>query len=461
MKEENEVNEEQKKESPLDSGKSLGANNILKNENTNFISKMKNDIQKNSVKLEAIPFPTEVFPTVFMDVISKTNTALNFPIDYSATTIITAVSTIIGKTAVLEVKTGWKEYCPLYTCLLGNPGAMKSHPLDMFFDIIKTIDREEYQKYSPNVIAFEEFQSLPKGEKMKADKVEEPTLVKHIMTNFTPEILTKRINDNHRAVCVISEELESWLQGMNNYSKSDQSSTYLSFWSVKRTDVDRISNHKKPLIIEKPFLSIIGSAQPRKLKKMFPMDKSDSGFLQRFLWAFPANSDKKYINQTELSPFFISDYDNWFREYYNNNKPYLFDSGQPKPKIYKFTPDSLKIFLDWQKENTDKVNAHAGSLLSEEYNKFDIHFVRFALIMQILENSTAYEISSNAANNAVKLCTYFENTMLRVLKILDSQSDLDMHKVAVHLVKKGMTQMDAASLTDVSQATISRLLLKK
>ena len=448
------------KESPLDSGKSSGANKILQDENTDIIKKIKTDIEKNSGKLKAIPFPIDVFPPLFREVILKTNEALNFPTDYSAATILTAVATIIGKTAVLEMKNGWKEFCPLYMNLLGNPGTLKSHPLDMFFDIIKTIDSEEYQNYSPKLEAFEEYQSMTRKEKQSVQKIEEPTLIKHIMSNFTPEILAKRIKDNNRSVCVVSEELESWLLGMNNYSKSDQSSTYLSFWSVKRTDVDRISNQKKPLIIERPFLCIIGSSQPRKLKKMFPVEKSDSGFLQRFLWAFPADSKKKCINQIDLGPFFLNNYNEWFRTYYEIYKPILFDSGQPKAKIYKFSPEALKIFLEWNKENTDKVNAAGDSLLSEEYNKFDIHFLRFALIMQIMEDLTGNTISVNATLNAVKLCAYFENTMLRVLNIIENQSELDMQKVALHLVKEGMSQLDAARYTGISQATISRKLSK-
>ena len=448
------------KESPLDSGKSSGANKILQDENTDIIKKIKTDIEKNSGKLKAIPFPIDVFPPLFREVILKTNEALNFPTDYSAATILTAVATIIGKTAVLEMKNGWKEFCPLYMNLLGNPGTLKSHPLDMFFDIIKTIDSEEYQSYSPKLAAFEEYQSMTRKEKKDLEKLEEPTLIKHIMSNFTPEILAKRIKDNNRSVCVVSEELESWLLGMNNYSKSDQSSTYLSFWSVKRTDVDRISNQNRPLIIERPFLCIIGSSQPRKLKKMFPVEKSDSGFLQRFLWAFPADSKKKCINETDLGPFFLNNYNEWFRTYYEIYKPILFDSGQPKAKIYKFSPEALKIFLEWNKENTDKVNAAGDSLLSEEYNKFDIHFLRFALIMQIMEDLTGNTISVNATLNAVKLCAYFENTMLRVLNIIENQSELDMQKVALHLVKEGMSQLDAARYTGISQATISRKLSK-
>ena len=193
---------------------------------------------------------------------------------------------------------------------------------------------------------------------------------------------------------------------------------------------------------------------------MFPVEKSDSGFLQRFLWAFPADSKKKCINETDLGPFFLNDYNDWIRAYYEIHKPVLFDSGQPKAKMYKFSPDALNIFLDWNKENTDKVNAAGDSLLSEEYNKFDVHFLRFALIMQIMEDLTGNTISVNATLNAVKLCAYFENTMLRVLNIIENQSELDLQKVAVYLVEKGMPQLEAARYTGISQATISRKLNK-
>jgi hypothetical protein len=454
MKEENE--EVQKKESPKDFGESSGADEILINKDIKFKEVMGEDIQKLSGKTKAIPFPIEVFQSVFRDVIQATNETLNFPIDYSAACILTAVATAIGKTAVLEVKNGWREFCPIYMDLLGNAGAMKSHPLDMFFSIIKMIDSEEYQKYTPLLEAYEEYLSLTKKEKLKVEKKVEPLLVKTIMSNFTNEILSKRINDNSRSVCVVSEELETWLLGMNNYSKTDQSSTYLSMWSVKRTDVDRVSNHKRPLIIERPFLCIIGSSQPRKLRKMFPTDKSDSGFLQRFLWAFPAVSLKQCINEKELDPIYLEKYNSWIRNYFENYRPVVYPDGQPKAKIYKFTPEAKKVFLDWQATNTKKVNDAGDSLLSEEYNKFDVHFLRFALIMQIMEDSTVSFIDIKAAQNAVKLCAYFENTMLRVMSIIENESEIDMLKVAVHLVGKGMTQLDATKYTGVSQATISR-----
>ena len=155
---------------PLGTCEPRGSEEILIDPNIKFDNKMKEDIQKNSGKLKAMPFPVDVFDSVFKDIIIATNEALNFPIDYSAACILTAVATAIGKTAVLEVKNGWKEFCPLYMDLLGNAGAMKSHPLDMFFNIIKTIDSEEYQKYSPLLEAYEEYLSFTKKEKLKVEK---------------------------------------------------------------------------------------------------------------------------------------------------------------------------------------------------------------------------------------------------------------------------------------------------
>ena len=42
------------------------------------------------------------------------------------------------------------------------------------------------------------------------------------------------------------------------------------------------------------------------------------------------------------------------------------------------------------------------------------------------------------------------------MNIIENESELDMLKVAVHLVVKGMTQLDATKYTGISQATISR-----
>ena len=108
------------KQSPQDSDKSSGATEIMQDKNTDFIKAMQLDIKANTVQKgeNDNPFPVEVFPPVFRNIIMETKDTLNFPVDYSAATILATVATAIGKTALLQVKNGWKEFCPLYMSLV-------------------------------------------------------------------------------------------------------------------------------------------------------------------------------------------------------------------------------------------------------------------------------------------------------------------------------------------------------
>ncbi|MBK7311903.1 MAG: hypothetical protein IPI93_14300 [Sphingobacteriaceae bacterium] len=59
-------------------------------------------------------FPTHVLPDVFLKLVKECENTLNFPPDYIATSILSAVSTAIGTSAMLVVKTGWNELAVLY-----------------------------------------------------------------------------------------------------------------------------------------------------------------------------------------------------------------------------------------------------------------------------------------------------------------------------------------------------------
>ena len=408
------------------------------------------------------PFPVDVFPPLFRALILNTKDTLNFPVDYSAASMLAAVSTAIGKTALLEVKTGWREFAPLYLGLIGNAGAAKSHPLDMFFRILEEIDREEYKTFEPLYNKYLQWLALSKKEKKAVQEVKEPVLIKSIMNNFTPEILNLRLSENDRACCVVSEELESWLLGMNQYSKSDTSSTYLSMWSVKRTTIDRVGKAHKPTFIERPYLSIIGTLQPRKLKQMFPVEKSDSGFLQRFIWAYPVDTKKEYITTRQMNESLLEVYNDWIRNYIKDNNATTYSSGQPMAKVYKFNEASKDYFYQWQKANTDKVNAAGDSLLSEELNKFDNHYLRLCLLLELMAGGNGSIISLESAKGAEKLCTYFENTMYMVLDNLEAgikeSKGVDKLEVANYLMNEcGYSQNKAADTIGVSKQYLSKI----
>jgi hypothetical protein len=371
------------------------------------------------------PFPVEVFPSPFQELIKECNKALNFPTDYTGTAIMAAVSTAIGKSAKLKVKSNWYEFAPFYFGLIGNPGANKSHPLRLAFKPEEDIDRVKMKAFEKEYKEYEAFQALSKKEKENQSSPEKPVLKKSILHNFTPEILHQRLTDNDRGCTVLSDELATWLEGMNNYSKGDQTSTYLSFWHNMGTSIDRVGK-PVPLWLPEPFVNIIGTLQPRVLPRLFPIGKINNGFLQRFLFAFLECAEKQPINDFEINETLLLKYSKWIEDYRLASPIYIDpETEKPKPKLYYWSNEAKEYFYKWQKENTDTVNQNADTLKGEIISKFDIHFVRLSLVLQIMNDYSTNEISLIAVQGAEKLCTYFQKNAMKVLNILENGNPTD------------------------------------
>jgi len=371
-------------------------------------------------------FPFEVFPSPFNQLIIECNEALNFPTDYTGSTILSAVSTAIGKSAKLKVKNAWFEFPCIYLSIVGNAGINKSHALELVFKPFQEIDRIEIQKYK---IAYNEYVNLlelPKKERANLPKPVIPKLIKTVLHNFTSEKLYRLLEDNMRGCAIVSDELATFLEGMNNYSKSDQTSVYLSIWSNKATSIDRVKD-PIPMFIPQPFLNIIGSFQPRVLPKLFPTEKSDNGLLQRFLFAFPNDVEKHPINDIEINESLIQDYHDWINKYRSAN-PITIDSDTTlaKSRIYHWSPEAKIFYYNWHKQHTNQVNENADSLKGEILSKFDIHFVRLSLVLQIMYDYQTDLISLNAVKGAEKLCNYFQNNAMKVMNILQSSDPVIM-----------------------------------
>jgi hypothetical protein len=370
-------------------------------------------------------FPIDIIPSPFKELITECERSLNFPVDYTGIAVITAISIAIGKSAKLKVKNSWYESASIFGCIVGPPGANKSHPIETAFKPLEEIDQDAIKIFAKEYAEYEEYQAVPKKDKSGKIPVDKPILKKTVLHNFTPEVLHQRLHDNDRGCVVLSEELSTWIEGMNNFSKGDTTSIYLSIWSNKSTSIDRVGK-PVPLWLAYPFLSIVGSVQPRILTKLFPVNKTDNGFLQRFLFAFPNNIEKHCINDNDIGENVLMLYADWIKTYILRSTISIDqETEMPNPKIYHWSAEAKSFFYEWQKENTDQVNKYADSLKSEIISKFDIHFCRLSLILHIMNDYEDREISLGAVKSSKKLCTYFLNCALKVLNVLGSQSKAD------------------------------------
>lgn len=366
-------------------------------------------------EIEGTPYPIDAFPSFFKELILELNKSLNYPIDYSATAILTAISATIGTSVKVEVKPPWYEYSSLYCCVIGNAGANKTHPINTAFFPLRIIDKINHTIYDSQQKEFDDYEKLSSDKKKKVKKVEKPKLRKNITTNLTTEALYKILNENPKGCVIVSDEMPALFENMSNYSKGNQDANYLGIWSNQPISVDRAT--KTSLYVETPFLSIIGGLQPRMLGITFSAQKLNSGFYQRFLFAYPDNVRKQPINDNVMSRDLLNQYEHFIKNYIdshiiNENNEVL------NGRELKWTDESKCFFYDWNKKNADRVNEHQDSIKGEILSKYDNHFVRLALILQVMEDPNSCTIELKAVEGAEKLCNYYINCSFKVLGIL-------------------------------------------
>ncbi len=398
----------------------MNSNNIsnpnedLQNESLLSLSTAIDDSMKCETLANDNPFPIDSFPKLFSDLIVDLNKSLKFPHDYTGTAMLTAISCAIGTKVKLKVKESWYEYGSLYCCLVGNAGSNKTHPVNHVFFPIREFDKIRHEIYTKLYIEYAEYSKLNEKQKKEIKPVPEPILQKSLLTNFTPEILTKRLYENPIGLTVLSDELATFLEGMNNYSKTDQSSTYLSFWRNQQTSIDRIGS-PIPLLINVPYLSIIGGIQPRMLGKLFPVQKQNNGFYQRFLFAFPDTTFKEPISEEDSSLELQSKYINFMNAFFDPMK-----RPNAGARVLTWSIEAKDFFMHWNFNQCEMVNENQDTIKGEIFSKFDIHFIRLALILQMMENPESTEIGLNAVIGAEKLCSYYMNCSLKVLRYIQN-----------------------------------------
>jgi len=367
------------------------------------------------------PFPTNVLPSFFESLVVDLKKTMNYPEDYTGTALLTAMATTVGTSARIRVKDNWLELAPLFCCLIGNAGSNKTHPINTVFAAIRRIDKSNNDVFTTDYKEYDEYSKLSKKEKSLTTKIVQPRLTKSVITNFTPEALNKRLNENIRGCTVVSDEIATFFEGMNNYSKSDQLGVYLSFWSNQPTTIDRIGE-PIPLFIQTPFLSMIGGLQPRMIASVFPIKKLNNGFFQRFLFAFPSLTLKQPINDEECNKIILERYEQFIQDYYSGTKLEEI-AGEINSKTLDFTTEAKDFFFQWHKENCDLVNENQNSIRGEIISKYDNHFIRLALLLQLMEDPESNEIEIKAVKGAEELCNYYMNCAFKVLEIIQNPKE--------------------------------------
>lgn len=374
-------------------------------------------------KKERNSFPIESFPPAVRQIIRETNRCLNYPVDFIGASLLFSAGLAIGNSHRIQAKKTWNESPILYLALVGKSGTFKSHPLSFALDPIKEHDHQTFKEYEEQKKDYDYAVSLTKKEREHSgiDEPTKPMWKRHIVSDITPESLAEVHKFNKRGIALYSDELAGWFKNFNRYNNGSEEQFWLSAWSCKPVNIDRKSG--EPILIDMPYISVAGTIQNGILKELSRNNRSQNGFMDRILFAFPDFIEKPYWNEEEVDDLVIK---NWHQiistllelPFQTNG------TGSLQPEILHLNPDAKELYKNWYNRNIDLSYAPKNEAAAGTFTKLNQYTLRFSLILELLSwscgESNKRSVGVEALKGAIELADYFKNTALRVHEIVSN-----------------------------------------
>ena len=323
-------------------------NKVFPLETDAFLEHAIQDDERPNKQAKSInPFPLDAFPELMQEIVRDTNQSLNFPVDFTAASMLFAVSVAIGNSYAAKIKENYTQNAILYLAIVAKPGMNKTHPLKFAIKPLDDLDEEAFLNYKKDR---QEFDNISSGTKQKEglnfdeNDSNKPKLKQILISDFTQEALVKVHSNNKKGIGVYSDELAGWINNFNRYNRGSEEQFWLSVWSGSPIRVNRIS--REPDFLKSPFISVAGTIQPGVLERIVS-SKSENGFIDRILFVKQNNMKKKPLNENQLNPGTLTNWKNII------DKLFLFeynDKGleEDRKNELEFTPDFdsfISLFL--------------------------------------------------------------------------------------------------------------------
>lgn len=407
-------------------------------------------------------FPTNVLPWKTRIVIESLAKTLNCDPGYPGTSMLAVAGAAIGTTRSIKLKNTWTEFPSLYSMIIGQPGTLKSPSIDIIVNPVKKEQIKLGDRYKEELDIYKNaaIMNKPGRSKNQVSNPDDPPPVmpkkpdfKHLYTaDATTEALSQILDSNPRGVLICRDEIAGWFKSMNCYRKGGDVEFYLSLFSNKHIKVDRKSL-ESPLILGRPFASVIGSIQPEILHEL-KRNEADNGFADRFLYCFP--DDQKfsgYIDE-DVEEAALDDWENTIKALYTLDFDKTLDDDT-HPKQLTLDPEARQAFHEYvnslaQKINDGEIPDYCRGFVEKLKGivarmALIIHYLRWAEDASVFENELLLDFQDMQA--ACKLADYYLSQFIRVKRLMQSDTeDLKHRKIYDWMIKKDEPSYKARDL---------------
>ena len=364
--------------------------------------------------------------------------------------MFTVVGTAVGKRLVID-DGKYQNYPCLWICNIAPSGSNKSTPMRFLLQPLKDRDAYNYGIYR------EELKLYKAAGDNKADK---PVFNQFLVSDSTPEARNQVLSVNPNGVLLYRDELKGMIDDFGRYNRSGELSQLLSIFDSDNIIVNRKSDDT--LLIEKPFMSILGSIQPSVLQETFGNElMMGNGFVQRWLFCFP-DSVPPAMYGDEIMPSSITN--DWRSFIYNL---LMYDFNVEGGKLY-LRGEAKDVYIRYYNK-LQLMKVEADDYMSAVYSKLQIYVIRWAGITHILGNNpSSIDISPGEMEYSCRCMDYFMGCAEKVYQILRSGKNRPEAKpmgkeqmiANVYHLTNPVSQSAVAEALSVSKQFISKCIKK-
>lgn len=360
---------------------------------------------------EKLPsFPLDVFPSEIQNFIREGEEVLQFDPDFTAATVLAAVSGAMGNCYHIDMNGNYSEPGMLWILYIDDPGSLKS-PIAK--EVLAPLVARENEYYQEFLSAKAECSKQKAQESNEAPTGGKPKRKRCCVNNLTFERLVQVMEENPRGVIQDVDEALGYLENLNRYSKGNDMASYNSIWSQGVIDLDR--KNATSSRVPKPFIAFVGNIQPNMISRFLPQRSLHDGRFPRYLYVNKRTRAKKKNHKV---------FDQAIRarwRYLINKLQDLEYTGQPN--MVPHEPAAYDRYLEWQSANVDRINATSGPMERGLLRKYESQLSRIILILQVIydlcQGRATTVISEMAVLNGIRVLEFFHAHALSVLELLD------------------------------------------
>lgn len=315
--------------------------------------------------------------------------------DFVGASLLTVAGAAMGNKFKLE--TEFTDVPMLWTILVGYSGLGKSEPISAMAQPLIDENNERLEGYRAAMRAWRQ---------AKDETAPKPIFHQCYLNHDTPEAAFKALADNPNGLLQYSDEILTFMGSFGRYNNGGTAdeSTYLSIWSHKPLLITRKT--EDPIMVQSPFLSLIGGIPDELLGELFTKRRSVSGFAQRLLFVFPSVIKKKHYTSTKVQKPDMTEWHSLIKR--------LMGASET---TYTLTPEAYEKYNEYRNSLSDKMDAQPNAIKSL-YAKLMIYAARFAIVAHVLgDDAESTQISENDMEYSIRCMGYFEDCWRRVYKM--------------------------------------------